>query len=316
MTIRLRCLRTLDLASSSGRGRPRFISAASGLATAGKWLYVVADDEVHLGVFAVNGSTAGQLVRLLPGKLPHAPNKRKARKADFEVLTPLPRFAGFPHGALLALGSGSRPNRRRGVLVALDSSGALHGSPRIIDLSALYLGLEKQLGALNVEGAVVLGQHLCLLNRGHPRKGGSAVVWLRLSAVLGGIASGNAVGAGRCRVRHYDLGRADGVPLGFTDGAALPGGGIVFTAVAESADDSYVDGPCVGAAVGVLGPDGELEWLRKLSPVLKVEGIAVRPGSRGREVLLVTDADDATLQARLYMARLSPGSATTLRTRR
>ena len=302
MTIRLKRLRTLDLASSSGRGRPRFISAASGLARAGKWLYVIADDELHLGVFALNDSSAGTLVRLLPGKLPKAPKKRKARKADFEVLTRLPRFAGCPHGALLALGSGSRPNRRRGVLVPLDRAGVMDGSPRVINLSGLYLCLEKQLGALNVEGAVVLGQHLCLLNRGHPRDGGSAVVWLGLPAVLRGIAGSDAIGALRCRVRHYDLGTADGVPLGFTDGAALPGGGIVFTAVAESADNSYKDGPCVGAAVGVLGPDGELKWLRRLRPVLKVEGISVRPGSRGREFLLVTDADDATLQAHLYTA--------------
>ncbi len=302
MTIRLKRLRKLHLASSSGRGRPRFISAASGLAITGRWLYVIADDELHLGVFAVNGTAAGTLVRLLPGKLPKAPQKRKARKADFEVLTLLPRFAGCPHGALLALGSGSRPRRRRGVLVPLDRAGAVDGSPRVIDLSGLYRGLEKKLGELNVEGAVVLGQHLCLLNRGHPRQGGSAVVWLGLPAVLRGIASSDAIGTVRCWVRHYDLGTADGVPLGFTDGAALPGGGIVFTAVAESADNSYKDGPCVGAAVGVLGPDGELEWLRKLRPALKVEGISVRPGSRGRELLLVTDADDATLQAHLYTA--------------
>ena len=124
---------------------------------------------------------------------PKTPKKRKARKADFEVLTLLPRFAGCPHGALLALGSGSRPNRRRGVLVPLDRAGAVDGSPRVIDLSGLYRGLEKQLGELNVEGAVVLGQHLCLLNRGHPRQGGSAVVWLRLPAVLRGIASRDAI---------------------------------------------------------------------------------------------------------------------------
>lgn len=312
MTIRLKRLRTLHIASASGRGRPRFISAASGLATVGRWLYVIADDELHLGVFAVDASAAGTLVRLLPGKLPKTPKKRKARKADFEVLTALPRFVGCPHGALLALGSGSRPNRRRGVLVPLDRAGAVDGSPRVIDLSDLYAGLERKLGELNLEGAVVLGKHLCLLNRGHPRQGGSAVVWLRLSALLREIARGDAIGAIHCRIRHYDLGRVDGVPLGFTDGAARRGGGIVFTAVAESADDSYVDGPCVGAVVGLLGPDGELRWMRKFKPVLKVEGIAVRPGTRGREVLLVTDADDATLPARLYTARVDFSKATTM----
>ena len=272
--------------------------------TVGRWLYVIADDELHLGVFAVNGTAAGTLVRLLPGKLPKGPKKRKARKADFEVLTLLPRFAGCPHGALLALGSGSRPNRRRGVLVPLDRAGAVDGSPRVIDLSGLYASLERKLGELNVEGAVVLGQHLCVLNRGHPPQSGSAVAWLSLPALLRAIASGDAIGAVRCRVRHYELDRVDGVPLGFTDAARWSGGGIIFTAVAERADDSYVDGPCVGAAVGLLGGDGDLKWLHKLRPVVKVEGIAARPGTRGREVLLVTDADDANRQAHLYTARV------------
>jgi hypothetical protein len=312
----LKRLRTLGLKEASRRGRSPFISAASGLVPVGQWLYVIADDELHLGVFPAEGTARGALLRLLPGKLPKALKKRKARKADFEVLTLLPRFAGCRYGALLALGSGSRPNRRRGVLVPLDGAGAVNDSPRVIDLSGLYASLKAELGELNVEGAVVLGKHLCLLNRGHPLKGGSAVVWLNLRAVLRAISGANVVGKLPCKVRSYDLGTADGVPFGFTDGVAAPGGGIVFTAVAESADDSYADGPCVGAAVGVIGSDGELEWMRKLRPVLKAEGIAVRPGSRGREVLLVTDADDPKLPAGLYAARVGFNEATTKSKRR
>lgn len=311
MNLHLKRLRTLHLVSPSAPGRPSFVSAASGLVPIGEWLYVIADDELHLGVFPVAGAAtdtaAGSLVRLLPGKLPKGPKKRKAKKADFEVLALLPRFAGCPHGALLALGSGSRPSRRRGVLVPLDRAGAVKGLPRVIDLSGLYAGLADELANVNVEGAVVLGKHLCLLNRGHSRQGGSAVVWLNLRVVLRSIVGAEAIDALPCKVRHYDLGKVDGVSLGFTDGAALPGGGIVFTAVAESANDSYEDGPCVGAAVGAIGPDGELDWVRKLRPTRKVEGIAVRPGSRGQQVLLVTDADDAKVPAGLYVAKLYEG---------
>lgn len=310
MTLHLKRLRTLRLKDASAPGRSLFISAASGLVLVGKWLYVIADDEMHLGVFPANGTAPGTLLRLLPGKLPAAPKKRKALKADFEVLTLLPAFAGCPHGALLALGSGSRPNRRRGVLVPLDRAGAVTGLTRVIDLSGLYVSLRKELGELNVEGAVALGKHLCLLNRGPPRRGGSALVWLNLRAVLRAITRADAVGALPCTVRRYDLGKADGVPLGFTDGAASPGGGMVFTAVAESADDSYADGPCVAGAIGVIRPDGVLDWVRKLRPTRKVEGIAVRPGSRGRELLLVTDADDAKVPAGLYAARVGGGAAT------
>jgi hypothetical protein len=47
-------------------------------------------------------------------------------------------------------------------------------------------------------------------------------------------------------VRRYDLGAIDGIALGFTDAAALPGGGWLFTAVAEDTDDSVTDGACKG----------------------------------------------------------------------
>jgi hypothetical protein len=305
VTLRLERLRTLRLDSNRAPDRPRFISAASGLVPVGRWLYVIADDELYLGVFPAKGKAKGSLVRLLPGRLPKGRKERKGRKADFEVLTLLPHFSGCPHGALLALGSGSRPNRRRGVLVPLDRAGAIGGAPRVISLAGLYSVLATELREVNVEGAVVLGRYLCLLNRGSPKKGGSAVVRLNLRAVLRFIASSDAIGALPFKVRHYDLGKAEGVPLGFTDGAALPDGSLLFSAVAESSEDAYADGPCVAAAVGVIRPDGPLGPVRRLRPLRKVEGIALRPGSRGRKLLLVTDADDARVPAGLYVAKLS-----------
>jgi len=311
LTVRLRHVRTLRVGRPSAPGRGAFISAASGLVAAGPWLYVIADDEFHLGAFGGTGNRPGSLVRLLPGTLPGGRKKRKAQKADFEVLTLLPRFAGFPHGALLAMGSGSRPSRRLGVVVPLDQAGAISGDAQTIDLSRLYRALGDKLGEVNVEGAVVLGAQLCLLNRGHPQRGGSAVVRVSLRAAQRDIARHGVVGALRCRVHRFDLGQADGVPLGFTDGAALPDGRLVFCAVAERADDSYQDGPCVAAAVGMIGADGNLEWIRTLSRPHKVEGIAVRRDGR---LLLVTDADDARVPAGLYsatlpVARVTPAGA-------
>lgn len=260
MTIRLKKLRTLNVERPSARGRGAFVSAASGLVVAGKSLYVIADDELHLGVFPASGA-----------------------------------------GALLALGSGSRPNRRLGAVVPLDPSGAISGVARAIDLSGLYRALGDELGEVNVEGAVVLGPQLCLLNRGHPQRGGSALVRVSLRVVQRSIARHGAIGALRCKVRHFDLGEADGVPLGFTDGTALPDGRLVFCAVAERADDSYQDGPCVAAAIGMIGADGNLEWVRPLHRPWKVEGITARRDGR---LLLVTDADDARVPAGLYAAAL------------
>lgn len=57
------------------------------------------------------------------------------------------------------------------------------------------------------------------------------------------------------------------VPYGFTDGAALPGGGMVFTAVADDTDDSYVDGGCVGFAVGVLDASGRVTFYESIEEI-------------------------------------------------
>src|SRR5262245_48623060 len=122
--IRLTKIRQLDVAPSPDAGAIEYLSAASGLIRAGSFLYVVADDELHLGVFGATDNNPGRLVRLLDGELPAPKAERKKLKPDFEALTLLPASAKFPDGAILALGSGSTPNRRLGVLLGLDAQGA------------------------------------------------------------------------------------------------------------------------------------------------------------------------------------------------
>ena len=117
MLLSLLKLRTLDLEAPSGAGRPLHLSAASGLVRAGAFLYVVADDELHLGVFRTGSSAPGRLIRLFHGELPQPPAERKAKKPDLEALTVLPASTDCHYGALLAVASGSKPRRRRGVLL-------------------------------------------------------------------------------------------------------------------------------------------------------------------------------------------------------
>ena len=105
-------------------------------------------------------------------------------------------------------------------------------------------------------------------------------------------------------VRSYNLGDIDGVALGFTDAAALPSGGWVFTAVAEDTDDSVADGPCTGSVVGVVDSGGNLREMRRLQPRMKVEGIDLRATSEGLVLWLVTDADDPARPSTLLLARL------------
>lgn len=180
-------LRELTLASGV---RP-FLASASGLVRVGEWLYVIADDEVSLGIFPAAGTAPGRRLRLFDAASPPGAALPKAVKPDLEVLTHLPAAACPPHGALT-----------------------------------------------------------------------------------------------------------------FTDASPLPGGRLVFSAVAEDTPDAYADGPCAGAAIGLLDAECRVLSLEPLHPVLKVEGVhaTVEPGRVS--LLLVADGDDPQRPAPLLSAEL------------
>jgi hypothetical protein len=95
---------------SHPRGQPH-LSAASGLVRVHGRLYVVADDEHHLGVMADTQQVPTDalstprvtLLRLFEGDLPRAKGQRKAAKPDLEALTAVPPLPAVQNGALLAL---------------------------------------------------------------------------------------------------------------------------------------------------------------------------------------------------------------------
>ncbi|MGC3981703.1 MAG: hypothetical protein QM808_10605 [Steroidobacteraceae bacterium] len=303
-TLSLTELRTLNLQAGSDAHRPAFICAASGLVRAGRHLYVVADDELHLGVFDSRGDAPGELLRVFPGDLPDKPKKRKKHKPDLEVLMPLPAFTGYSHGALLALGSGSTERRCRGVLLELNARGEVH-APRILDASALFAGLKQHFAVLNLEGGWVTGNELCLLQRGN--KGGSpnAVIRLDLQPFLGALAHGDVLPELLPLAIHaVQLGEISGVPLCFSDACSVPGGWL-FSAVAEDTDSAYADGQCVGAAIGMMDAQHRLQWLKRVSPAYKIEGIEVQQGADALQVLLVTDADAVDIPASLLSTHIT-----------
>ena len=303
--IELDPLRTLTLARPSRPGRPAHVSAASGLVRAGEHLYVVADDENHLGIFPASGTQHGALVRIRAGKLPLEPKARKRRKPDFEALATLPPSTDHPHGALLALGSCSRRNRRRGVLLGLDDSGGLDRKRIEIDLSPLHAALDDHFGGLNIEGAAVLGEELVLLQRANKGKDRNARIRFLLDSAIVSMVGDLRLGIDSLvAIDDVDLGAVGGVPLGFSDGSALPDGRMVFTAIAEDTTDSYFDGACVGAAIGVLGTDGRIERLEMIEACHKVEGVEAALDGRVIRALLVTDADDAGVPASLLACEM------------
>ena len=303
--ITLNRIRDLDLAEPSAAGRPSHLSAASGLVCLNSTLYVIADDELHIGVFSASDSRPGHLIRLFDGVLPKSRAARKRQKPDLESLVLLPAFRDFPAGALLALGSGSTPNRRRGVLLGLDTEAIVRGPRRSLDLSFLLAPLGEKFAEPNVEGAVVADKELRLFQRGNKRHADNAILRYRLSAVLEAFAAELPAMIGPFAIDRLDLGQVAGVPLCVTDATALADGTMVFSAVAEDTDNAFDDGVCVGAAIGIAYSNGRLRCLCRLDQPHKVEGIHARLDGDRLKLLLVTDADDAGVPATLFSATMA-----------
>lgn len=278
------------------------VSAASGLVCTQGRAYVVCDDEHHLAVFH-DAHRPGRLHRLLRGQLPADAAQRKRRKADFEALLLLDGYPAPQAQALVALASGSTAQRDTGVALVLDAQGRPTNDLRRFTLTALYQPLRSALGEINIEGAFMQGDALVLLHRGGQGGADNAVLRLQRSQLVAAIAGRGGIGPAP-HITPMPLGSLDGVPLGFTDGAALAGGGWVFCAAAEDTASSYADGACAGGAIGVVHASGELAALHRLGSHHKPEGIAVQARQGGLDLCLVTDADDPARAAELLLVRL------------
>jgi hypothetical protein len=297
-------LRELHLRYPPQPGRPSHLSAASGLVRVADLLYVVADDELHLGVFPASGDAPGELLRLKKGELSDAPAQRKANKPDLESLTLLPRCEQYPAGALMALGSGSSSRRNDAFIVTLSEQGAALGVPQRVSLTAMFAAIATQIEDINIEGAAVSDTRLRLLQRGNKGKGRSAIIDVDLPSLLRAL-QGEPVAPAIDAISSYDLGAVDNVPLTFSDGVTLADGSLLFTAIAEDTTDSYADGQCVGAAIGIINAKGLVQTLQPLEQPLKIEGVVATEQGATIKLLLVTDADNASVPASLYSAEFT-----------
>ena len=303
--MKLSKIRDLTVDNVSHPARPSHVSAASGLVRVGATLYVVADDELHLGVFPADGDAPGHLLRMRAGDLPTAPKARKKVKPDFEALAYLPGFGQFSQSALLALGSGSRKGRCLGMLIPLKGDIADIQMTRPIDASGLFAQLATEADELNIEGALVSDDRLLLLHRGNKSHSYSAIFTIDLRSAIESMHSKGVLDTLPIQaVNHYELGLLDGIPLCFSDGAALSNGRVAFSAVAEDTFDSYRDGPCAGSAFGIIDADGSLEFMDLLDTRLKIEGIHAQEDGPALNVLLVSDADDIEVPAALLLGTL------------
>jgi hypothetical protein len=259
------------------------LSAASALVCQEQSLWLLADDALVLQRYSLNGEWQAEQT-LLPGELPADAKLRKRLKPDFEALLLL------PEGSLLALGSGSTERRCRGCLVEADSV-------RVIDLNPLYRTLAGHFQELNIEGGVVYREQLLLAQRGNGRGRENALVLLDLAQVLRDLQDGQLSAEALRRIVPLQLPDLDGVPLSLTDLSVAPNGALYFTATAEATDSSYLDGACVGSVLGRLDAQLAIAELNRLTPVVKIEGLAFQADGRP---LLVADADDPTVASPLF----------------
>jgi hypothetical protein len=229
---------------------------------------------------------------------------RKAEKPDIEVLTLIPAFNHLPEPRLLALGSGSKKNRHRSALIPLNPQGEVCGQPTVIELEYFYDYLKKEVGKLNIEGAAIVSDQILLFQRGNKKNKLNASIRIALTDFYRILAKPHKKHEPRLHITAYDLGDINEVPLCFTDATALANGDILFTASAEDTTDAYLDGACMGSAIGIISAAGELIQLDRIDKKVKLEGIAAEENDHHIELLVVTDADDASRPAQLYSARL------------
>lgn len=266
------------------------LSAASGLVLREGIVTVLGDDCAALHRYRLHDGAALPSIPLLG--LPVDAVLAKADKPDLEALVDL------GNGALLALGSGSRPNRERGFRIS-----ATHAVEHI-DLSPLYAALRAEIPTLNIEGAAFQAGDLVLAHRGLARGDVSRLIRLDPHAALDSNCRHWSAELLR-KIQPVALGELDGVDLAFTDLACDTNGVLHYLAAAEATNDPYLDGECRGSVIGRIDTDGRAHRLARLRPDMKAEGLTwLGSTANYQRWLVVTDADDPKQDARLFELRL------------
>ena len=262
---------------------PSHVRAASSLRRHGSRLVILQDDVNALAVLdPANGSVHSVLLPAGPDRARVFDDARgnKRFKLDLEASIVL------PDGRLVAFGSGSSPHREKIVTMAARQDAL----PQQFSGDAFYRALRAHTDArgarLNVEGAVVQGGWLRLLQRGNGKRGfvpWNAILDVPIEPFVGWL-DGRGACPGVHRILEVRLGTVDGVPFGFTDGAVMADGRLAFLACAEDTADALDDGPVLGCRFGWLEAGDESAVMTpvvdgKGRPThLKLEGIETRAG--------------------------------------
>lgn len=289
----LNTIRNLSVLTPNGE---KFICAASGLVKHENNLYVIADDELSLMTFSLKNKSPGHSIALFPGILPTEPKARKKVKPDLECLAYIP--ANLGQEGLLAIPSGSKPNRQIGSFVKLQNGQAFE--PKKIDFSLIYETLQKEFLELNIEGAALSSSSFVILQRGNGASAQSALIELDILGLADDLQNNEFIQASRIKqIKEVCLGNINNINLGFTD-ACFCNNKLFFLAVAESGNSTYNDGQYVGAFIGYFDNAGKAVLISQLDSAFKPEGLWVEGIDSGYRAYIVTDADDPNLVSTLF----------------
>lgn len=297
--IKTKFIRNLDLLSPIDTSEHSFISSASGLQKIGDTFYTIADDECHLIMIPQIPTQKCSTDPLIDRKLPKDQISRKKIKPDFESLAHFSAKKLFTGDTLLAVPSGSKPNRTIGVAIDLKTS-----EKYPIDFSDLYLNLIKNYEPLNIEGSLVAESKFYLFNRGNTALAQNFIVELDLTKVVKDILQQKKITSSSIvRVTPVNLGIEQGYSIAFTDASLdlTSDNKIYFCAAVEATENTYDDGSFLGAYIGYLDSNLKVKQLLKLDIPYKPEGLWVN----NERFYVVTDADDPNTPSMLFEGSLS-----------
>jgi hypothetical protein len=260
---------------------PGHVRAASSIRRHGHRLVILQDDVSALAVLdPATGSTQPILLPRGPGGMRVFDDVRgnKKFKMDLEACVVL------PDGRLVAFGSGSSPQREKIVTLAAGTAAMAQQLSGSDFFAGLGVHATARGARLNIEGAVLQGDWLRLLQRGNGKRGlepWNAILDIPLDAFLGWLDGRQPAPPVR-RILEIDLGDIAGVPFGFTDAAVTDDGRIALLACAEDTEDARTDGPVLGCRFGWLAAEDRDVVMTDVvdadgRPIrLKLEGIETR----------------------------------------
>ena len=260
----------IDLENVFKLTRP-FISAASGLVELDGKFFIISDDENFIGIY--NRETQkGAASVVFKEVLPIDKSLRKKMKRDIEALVLLPDLK-----KLVLVPSGSTAMRESGALIS--DSGFIEKELRF---HSLYSELRKSFSELNIEGGLVFEDDFFLFQRGNGSKNQNGIISFSLKAFLNNDILD-------LKILPVELGSIKNVNLSITDATRIKNK-ILFLAVAEDSDSTYLDGQVVGSVLGIMNKSGEVVCMSNLNTASKPEGICFSISEDC--FFLVTDDDD------------------------